>query len=155
MFPNIDNVLCRKDGNPFNTTTAPLPSPTSPLMSPLKPPPAGPAPPFFKAPDTQNTPGKQADGPSTTEESNSGKSKKSLTTKQVVGISVAGFFVVIVLVLGVLLLIPKFSRRREMDDRFSKRHQIGAYEGNRQNPGDNGSLFQPNKEKGKNIIISL
>ena len=155
MFPNIDNVLCRKDGNPFNTTTAPLPPPTSPLMSPLKPPPAGPAPPFFKAPDTQNTPGKQADGPSPTKESNSGKSKKSLTTKQVVGISVAGFFVVIVLVLGVLLLIPKFSRRREMDDRFSKRHQIGAYEGDRQNPGDNGSLFQPNKEKGKNIIISL
>ncbi|KAE8075879.1 hypothetical protein FH972_014562 [Carpinus fangiana] len=137
----------RKDGNPFNTTTAPLPSPTSPLMSPLKPPPAGPAPPFFKAPDTQNTPGKQADGPSPTKESNSGKSKKSLTTKQVVGISVAGFFVVIVLVLGVLLLIPKFSRRREMDDRFSKRHQIGAYEGGRRNPGDNGSLFQPNKEK--------
>lgn len=144
-------MLCRKDGNPFNTTTAPLPPPTSPL----KPPPAGPAPPFFKAPDSQNTPGKQADGPSPTKESNSRKSKKSLTTKQVVGISVAAFFVLIVVVLGLVLLIPKFSRQRELEDRFSKRHQIGAYEGDRQNPGDNGSLFQPNNEKGKNIIISL
>lgn len=150
-------MLCRKDGNPFNTTTAPLPSPTSPL----KPPPAGPAPPagtappFFKAPDSQNRTGKQADGPSPTKESNSRKSKKSLTTKQVVGISVAAFFVLIVVVLGLVLLIPKFSRRRELEDRFSKRHQIGAYEGDRQNPGDNGSLFQPNNEKGKNIIISL
>lgn len=144
-------MLCRKDGNPFNTTTAPLPPPTSPL----KPPPAGPAPPFFKTPDSQKTPGKQADGPSSTEESNSGKSKKSLSTKQVVGISVAGFFVVIVLALGLVLLIPKFSRRRENEDRFSKWYQIGAYEGDRQNPRDNGSLFQPNNEKGTNIIISL
>lgn len=65
-----------------------------------------------------------------------------------VGISIAGVFLLVILALGLALLAPRFSRRREEVDGHSRRHQIGAYEGDRQDPRDNGSLFQPKIEKG-------
>lgn len=141
---------CRKDGNPFNSTTAPLPPPTFPL----KPPPAGPAPPFFKVPSPERTPAKQADAPSATGKSDSLKTKRVLSAKQVVGISIAGVFLLIILVLGLALLIGWFNTRREEADRFSRRHQIGAYEGDRLNHRDDGSLLQANNEKGRKITIN-
>jgi hypothetical protein len=145
MLTNIDNFLCRKDGNPFNATTAPLAPSTSPLKPPPPPPPASPAPPFWGP--AERTPGRQADGPSATEESNSVKKKKILTTRQVVGISIAGFFLLIIMVLGVALLMPRFSRHREAE-RISKRRRIGAYEGDRLNPRGSGTLLLPTNEKG-------
>ncbi|KAG6657922.1 protein STRUBBELIG-RECEPTOR FAMILY 3-like isoform X2 [Carya illinoinensis] len=132
----------RKDGNPFNTTAPPVTPPTSPL----KPPPVGPAPPFFKGLSPERTPAKQANGPSATGGLNSEKTKKVWTTKRVVGISIAAVFFLVILALGLALLIPWFSRRRE-EDRFSRLPQIGAYEFDRQNLRDNGSLSPPNNEK--------
>lgn len=114
----------------------------------MKPPPASPAPPFW-GPATGRTPPKIADAPSAAEKSNSGQKKKGLTTKQVVGISIAAVFLLIVLLLGLALLMPRFSRRREAE-RISSRHRIIAYEGDRQNPRDSGSVLLPTNEKGKN-----
>ncbi|KAG2411308.1 hypothetical protein I3760_Q012600 [Carya illinoinensis] len=96
---------------------------------PLKPPPVGPAPPFFKGLSPERTPAKQANGPSATGGLNSEKTKKVWTTKRVVGISIAAVF---------------FLRR---EDRFSRLHQIDAYEFDRQNLRDSGSLSPPNNEK--------
>ncbi|KAI9176389.1 hypothetical protein LWI28_002183 [Acer negundo] len=142
MLQGITNF--RKDGNPFNTT-----APVSPPTSSATPPPsilvpgAPPPPPS----QSQHKPGKQADGPSTSKESTSGR-KKFLTTKKVVWISIAGVLVFVILALVVLLFMPKCCRRREAD-RFSKRHQVGAYRGNRGEHWDNGSLAQPTNQMEK------
>ncbi|KAK1568645.1 hypothetical protein Q3G72_027063 [Acer saccharum] len=142
MLQSITNF--RKDGNPFNTT-----APVSPPTSSVTPPPSilvpgvPPPPPS----QSQHRPGKQADGPSTSEESTSGR-KKFLTTKKVVWISIAGVLLFVILALVVLLFMPKCCRRREAD-RFSKRHQVGAYRGNREEPWDNGSLAQPTNQTEK------
>ncbi|KAI4334004.1 hypothetical protein L6164_018747 [Bauhinia variegata] len=123
----------RKDGNPFNVnaTVAPAPQPRSPVTAPPGTLVSG-APPSGRTPTT-----KQADGPTAEKESNSGKSKK--TTKRVVWISIAGVLLFIILALGLILFIPRCSRKERVDI-ISKRHQIGAYGGDRQNPRDNGPL---------------
>ncbi|XP_021910991.1 protein STRUBBELIG-RECEPTOR FAMILY 3-like, partial [Carica papaya] len=139
---NIPNF--KKDGNPFNTTVSPLPSPPSPLRP-------APAPPLPGAPSSgtspEQKPGKHADGPSATEGSTSGG--KSKTTKRVVWISIAGVFSFIIIVLAILLLLPKCRRRRGEAGENFKPHQIGAYRGNRENLGDNGSLNQPTNQMEK------
>ncbi|GKV03882.1 hypothetical protein SLEP1_g16121 [Rubroshorea leprosula] len=134
---NIPNF--RKDGNPFNSTIAPLPPPTSPLSPTRAPPPSG-TPPSGWVPPSGQAPGKRADGPSAAEGSGTEGKKKFLTTKRVVWISIAVVISFIVLVLVCLLLIPKCTRRREEADEIFKRHQVGAYRGNREHPGDEGSL---------------
>ncbi|XP_068335368.1 protein STRUBBELIG-RECEPTOR FAMILY 3-like [Pyrus communis] len=137
----------KKDGNPFNSSLAPVAPPTSPLTPPTSTlrPPAAPLP--FWGPPTGKTPGRSpskngtVDGPSSQDTSNSGRPKKFLTKKRVVGISIGGAFVFIIFILAILFFMPRRSRRREEADGISKRHQIGAYTGDRENPpGDNGSL---------------
>ncbi|KAL5793847.1 hypothetical protein ACOSP7_002441 [Xanthoceras sorbifolium] len=143
MLQNIPNF--RKDGNPFNAT-APLPPPISSVTPP--PPPVPGAPPFFvRSPPSPHKPGKQADEPSTSEESTSHR-KKFLTTKKVVWISIAGVLLFVILALAFLLFMPRCCRREEAD-RFFKRHQVGAYRGNREEPRDNGSLAQPTNQMKK------
>uniref|UniRef100_A0A6N2LSR3 Leucine-rich repeat-containing N-terminal plant-type domain-containing protein n=1 Tax=Salix viminalis TaxID=40686 RepID=A0A6N2LSR3_SALVM len=138
----------RKDGNPFNSSTSPVPAPTSlPASTPPPPTPPTPTTPFWgpPSPSSRKAPGKQADGPSSAAELNSG-GKKFLTTKRLVWICIAGVLLFAILALALVLLIPKCSRRRG-----AVRHQVGAYKGNRENPRDNGSLAQPTNqiEKGK------
>lgn len=148
-------LSCRKDGNPFNATTAPLPAPASPFPSTPSPTPPTPA---LSGPPTspssgRKTPGKQADGPTSSEESNSG-GKKFLTTKKVVWISIAGVLLFVIMALGLVLFTPRCSRRREEAGGIFKRHQVGAYKGNRENPRDTGSLAEPTnqREKGKDFF---
>uniref|UniRef100_A0A5B6Z0I9 Protein kinase domain-containing protein n=1 Tax=Davidia involucrata TaxID=16924 RepID=A0A5B6Z0I9_DAVIN len=142
--PIPENLLSipnfKKDGNPFNSTITPLPPPTSPTTTP-------PVPPLSGAPSSERTPGKQADGPSVTEESNSKRTR--LTTKSIVGISIAGVFLFIILVLGLLLFMPRCCRGRQAADRFSKRHEIAPYIGSRENTTDNESLVQPSNQTEK------
>ncbi|XP_009357082.2 protein STRUBBELIG-RECEPTOR FAMILY 3 isoform X2 [Pyrus x bretschneideri] len=137
----------KKDGNLFNSSLAPVAPPTSPLTPPTSTssPPAAPLP--FWGPPTGKTPGRSppkngtVDGPSSQDTSNSGRPKKFLTKKRVVGISIGGAFVFIIFILAILFFMPRRSRRREEADGISNRHQIGAYTGDRENPpGDNGSL---------------
>ncbi|KAM1112584.1 hypothetical protein EV1_045059 [Malus domestica] len=137
----------KKDGNPFNSSLAPVASPTSPLTPPTSTssPPAPPLP--FWGPPTGKTPGRSppkngtVDGPSSQDTSNSGKQKKFLTKKRVVGISIGGALVFIIFILAILFFMPRRSRRGEEADGISKQHQIGAYTGDRENPPrDNGSL---------------
>ncbi|KAF2283198.1 hypothetical protein GH714_043528 [Hevea brasiliensis] len=128
-IPNL-----RTDGNPFNDTSVPLPSPTSPLT----PPPAPGLPGAPTSPSSGKTPGKQVDGPSSSEESSSGGKK---STKKIVWISIAGVLSFVILALGLVLFMPKCSRRREQASRIFERHQVDAYKGNRENPRDHESLL--------------
>ncbi|GFS41075.1 STRUBBELIG-receptor family 3 [Actinidia rufa] len=123
-----------KDGNQFNTTSSPLPSPTSPTPPP-------PAPPLAGAPSSGQTPGKKADGPSNPEETNSKRTKNN--TKRIVWISIAGVLSFIVLVLALLLFMPRCWRGIREADRISKRHEVAPYVGIRDNPMDGGPLVQP------------
>uniref|UniRef100_A0A6N2M010 Leucine-rich repeat-containing N-terminal plant-type domain-containing protein n=1 Tax=Salix viminalis TaxID=40686 RepID=A0A6N2M010_SALVM len=123
----------RNDGNPFNTSPAPLPAPTSP-SPPTPSPPLPPTPPLSRAPPSQSSwrkHGKQADGPSSSDKSSSGGKNK-----RVVWISIAGVFLFVILALALVLLIPRCNRRRKEDSRIFKRGQVG------ENPRGNGSLFQ-------------
>lgn len=106
-------------------------------------------------PSTGKTPAKQADGPSASESSNSGRTKKFLTTKRVVWISIAGVLSFIILILALVLFMPRCIRQRRGADSVSKRHQIGA-DGDRENPPrDNGSLVQPTNQMQKGKQVSL
>lgn len=147
---------CRKDGNPFNSTVAPSRPPTSSATPPPAPPFFGPRPvsgssPVSRTPPSQHSPGKQADGPTALEDSNSGK-KKSSTTKKIVWISIAGVLLFVILALVFLLFMPRCIKRRGEVDRIFKRHQVGAFRGNnREEARDNGTLALPTNqmEKGK------
>lgn len=139
----------RKDGNPFNSTVAPLLPPTSPSI-PL------PSPPISVAPPSGKTPAKQADGPSSPSASNSGGTKKSSVKKKVVWISIAGVLSFIILVLALLVCMPRFTRQSGGAETISKRHQIGAYKGDMENPPtDDGSLVQSMNQMQKGITIFL
>ncbi|MBA0711799.1 hypothetical protein Golax_010946, partial [Gossypium laxum] len=122
----------KNDGNPFNSTVAPLPGPTSPLAPPHAPPHSV-VPASGQTPTSDQTPGKHADGPSASEGSNSSQKKNFLTTKRVVWISIASVLLFIILALALLLFMPKCSRGREEAGGIFKRHQVGAYRGNREN----------------------
>ncbi|KAJ7948272.1 Strubbelig receptor family protein [Quillaja saponaria] len=146
----------RKEGNPFNvsSTIAPVPSPLSsvtpspgPLVSGVTPPSSGrtPRPSFWRRP----TPTKQADGPSAPKDSRPREQKESVTKKRVIWISIAGVLLFIILALAVVLFMPRCSRKREEVDRISKRHRIGSYENNRQNPRDNEALTRPTNQNEK------
>ncbi|CAB4274386.1 unnamed protein product [Prunus armeniaca] len=103
------------------------------------------------------TPGKQADGPSSQDTSNSGKSKKFLTTKRVVGISIGGVLLFVILVLAILFFMPRRGRREEAD-RISKRHQIVPKEAVVRPKEDNETetrrtwaIPKPNDEQDRNV----
>ncbi|CAN1161010.1 Protein STRUBBELIG-RECEPTOR FAMILY 3 [Linum perenne] len=141
-----------KDGNSFNATTpiAPLPSPSSPTILPSTPSPPGTPPPpttsstttSSTSPPTGKSPGRQAKGPSSSPEQSSGKK----SVKRVVWIAIAGAAVFIIMVLVCLMFMPKCCRRREEGVGYSKRHQVGEYQGNREHPRDNSSLFLPTSQ---------
>lgn len=146
---------CRKDGNPFNSTVAPSQPPMSSVTPPPAPPFFGPrpvsgSPPVSRTPPSQHTPGKQADGPSASEDSNSGR-KKSSSTKKIVWISIAGVLLFVILALVFLRFMPRCIKRRDEADRIFKRHQVDAYRDNREEPRNNGTLALPTNQMEKGI----
>ncbi|KAL0320207.1 UNVERIFIED_CONTAM: protein STRUBBELIG-RECEPTOR FAMILY 3, partial [Sesamum radiatum] len=139
----------RRDGNPFNSSAAPLPPPTSSGTPP-------PGLPFFPGPASEQRPpppgrrpSRQADGPSTTEESNSERSRKSSHTKRIVWISIAAVLSFVILLLAILLFMPRCLRERRETYRTPKRHEIAPYTGARENPRDGGSLVLPSHDEEK------
>ncbi|KAL5132215.1 Protein STRUBBELIG-RECEPTOR FAMILY 3 [Glycine soja] len=133
----------RKDGNPFNLNDNSTIAPAHPPHSPVTASPTGTV--VSVTPSSGRVPTKPTKGPTAAKESNSGKSKKN--TKKVVWISISGILVFIILVLGLLLFVPRCSRRERVN-RSSKQHQVGAYGGERQNPRDYGAFVQPPIPKG-------
>lgn len=130
--------LCRKDGNLFNISIAPLPPPTSSSAPPISGSPIS-----AQTPPSQRKPGEQADGPSRSAESGSTGRKKSLSAKRVVWISIAAVLSFIILVLAILLFLPRCLRKWHETERTPKHHEIAPYVSARENPGDSGSLVQP------------
>ncbi|XP_044465011.1 protein STRUBBELIG-RECEPTOR FAMILY 3-like isoform X2 [Mangifera indica] len=129
----------RKDGNPFNSTVGPLSPPTSSTTPPLS-----------GSPPSQHTPGRQADEPSSSEESKSG-GKNFLTTKRVVWISIAGVMLFVILALAFLLLMPQCLRRREeiFKQHQTQQTQVGVYRGDRGELRDNQPLAQSTNQMEK------
>ncbi|KAK8627206.1 hypothetical protein V6N13_134825 [Hibiscus sabdariffa] len=149
--PKMLNIPSFKnDGNPFNSTVAPVPAPTSPLAPPRSPP-RSEVPASGQTPTSDQTPGKHADGPSASEGPTSREKKNFFTTKRVMWISIAGVLLFIILALALLLFMPKCIRRREEAGGALKRHQVEAYRGNRENLIGDGSLATTTNqtEKGK------
>ncbi|KAG4384544.1 hypothetical protein AAZX31_13G282500 [Glycine max] len=128
----------RKDGNPFNLNGNSTIAPAHPPRSPVPATPSGTV--ASVTPSSGRIPTKPTEGPTAAKESNSEKSKKN--TKKVVWISVSGILVFIILVLGLLLFVPRCSKR-EWVNRSSKQHQVGAYGVERQNPREYGAFVQP------------
>ncbi|KAL5151840.1 Protein STRUBBELIG-RECEPTOR FAMILY 3 [Glycine soja] len=97
----------RKDGNPFNLNGNSTIAPAHPPRSPVPATPSGTV--VSVTPSSGRIPTKPTEGPTAAKESNSEKSKKN--TKKVVWISVSGILVFIILVLGLLLFVPRCSKR--------------------------------------------
>ncbi|XP_075497919.1 LOW QUALITY PROTEIN: protein STRUBBELIG-RECEPTOR FAMILY 3-like [Primulina tabacum] len=150
----------RKDGNLFNINIAPL---SPPIAS------GPPAPPFFPGPTSDKTPptpnrspsasgqrpGKQADGPSNSKESNFQNSKKSLGTKRIVWISIASVLSFIIILLAALLFVPRCLRERRETYRTPKQREVTPYTGARENPQDGGLVIQPRNDEEKASPVVL
>ncbi|KAK7324738.1 hypothetical protein VNO77_28541 [Canavalia gladiata] len=112
----------RKDGNPFNLNANATIAPVHPPRSAGTAPPSGTVP--SGTPSSGRIPTKQTEGPTAGKESNSGKSKKN--TKRVVWITISCILVFIIIALGLVLFVPRCSRRERVG-RISKQHQVGAF----------------------------
>lgn len=140
-------LFCRKDGNPFNSSAAPLSSPTPSAPSPQSP--------FFggggsssNSTPSDRTPVTQAAGPSTTTVESKSSNKSS--TKRIVWIVISVVLSAVILALALALIIPVCLKRRDENDRISKRPDAVEYDGRRENARENSSLVLPpsHTEKG-------
>ncbi|CAJ1956524.1 unnamed protein product [Sphenostylis stenocarpa] len=128
----------RNDGNPFNLNVNATIAPSRP-HSPVTASPSGTV--VSVTPSSGRLPTKPTDGPTAAKESNPGKSKKN--TKKVVWISISGILTFIIVVLGLLLFVPRCSRRERVNI-SSKQHQVDTYGGERQkNPREYEAFVQP------------
>ncbi|XP_077220158.1 protein STRUBBELIG-RECEPTOR FAMILY 3-like isoform X3 [Tasmannia lanceolata] len=119
----------KKDGNPFNMTIAP--SPTPPLSS---------HPPLAHRPTSEGPP-----GPSIQDGHSPKGNKKSLSTTRIVGIVLVAVILIIICVISGLM----FCARREREskaDRTTKRQEIAAYRGPKEKPKFNDSLTEPSNQ---------
>ncbi|KAJ4982154.1 hypothetical protein NE237_032991 [Protea cynaroides] len=135
----------KKDGNPFNSSIAPS-SPRSPTsQTPLP----------SRAPHSEVPPGKQANGPSSPEESSPARTNKFWTTTRIVWISIAGVLLFIITVLGLVFFMGSCCKEREEADIFAKRNEVNAYKSPKERHKDNGSMAQTNNqiEKGSKEAI--
>lgn len=103
----------RKDGNPFNTTIAP--SPATPQSPPLLS--------HSGAPIPYITHTNSSDG-SSSQESNHGVKKRSMSTMKIVGYVFVVVVLVIVIVLMVIICLSKYQERKSKKDKLFK-SQVG------------------------------
>ncbi|BAT92258.1 hypothetical protein LR48_Vigan05g151700 [Vigna angularis] len=128
----------RNDGNLFNINVNATITPARPPHSPVPVSPSGTV--VSGTPSSGRLPTKPTDGPTAAKESNSVKSKKN--TKRVVWISISSILMFVIVVLGLLLFVPRCSRREQVN-KSSKQHQVGKYGGERQNPREYEGFVQP------------
>ncbi|CAL9112010.1 unnamed protein product [Musa acuminata var. zebrina] len=108
---NVPNL--KKDGNPFNTTIAP--SPATPQSPPLLS--------HSGAPIPYITHTNSSDG-SSSQESNHGVKKRSVSTMKIVGYVFLVVVLVIVIVLMVIICLSKYQERKSKKDKLFK-SQVG------------------------------
>ncbi|KAL9257739.1 STRUBBELIG-RECEPTOR FAMILY 3-like protein [Drosera capensis] len=121
----------QKEGNPFNTSVSPLPSPTSPT-----PPQASEAPPPLPPPGTPSSgtvPGKHAATGPSAQEPESGTGKKKYNARKIVLIAILSVIGFIILILALLLCTPICLRRSRELYRYSKREEVEPYIGSPEN----------------------
>ncbi|XP_058082967.1 protein STRUBBELIG-RECEPTOR FAMILY 3-like [Magnolia sinica] len=125
----------KKDGNPFNTTTAPSPAVSLPPPPPLS---EGPTP----GTTPGKTPGKSANGPSIQDDNQTKKNGKSRKTTKIVAYAFVGLILFLVAILAVMLLI-RYCRKESEVDKITRRQETGVYKKPREKPKGNESLIQP------------
>ncbi|XP_065020930.1 protein STRUBBELIG-RECEPTOR FAMILY 3-like isoform X1 [Musa acuminata AAA Group] len=108
---NVPNL--KKDGNPFNTTIAPSPA------TPQSPPPLS----HSGVPIPYITHTNSSDG-SSSQESNHGVKKRSVSTMKIVGYVFVVVVLVIVIVLTVIICLSKYQERKSKKDKLFK-SQVG------------------------------
>jgi len=114
-------MLCRKDGNPFNSTAiAPSSVPSVPPL--VLPPPL----PFPRTSAPESMPSNSSDGP-IPQNSHSSRSR-SLSTVKVIGYVLVGVISMIVIVLTVIFCISKFQERKSGNPEASTRQEVIARE---------------------------
>ncbi|GAB2285339.1 hypothetical protein Dimus_019793 [Dionaea muscipula] len=143
----------QKEGNPFNTSASPLPSPTSPPTQPSPPSPATPPQASAEAPPTPgsstsgNNPNKHAAAPSVVAKPKSGSGKRKSGVQRIVWISIVSIIACIILILALLLCMPICLRRsRELYER-SRRHEFEPSRNTMENSPSSGNLLLPPLQK--------
>lgn len=131
-------LLCRKDGNPFNTTVIALP-PTA-------------IPPSIASAPTSQAPRDQADAPSTSEMTNSAKAKKFWRTRRVIWVALSA--VAILCALGCSLFMWRYCKSRRVN-RDAEKNTAGAYKGPGEKPNYKNSSLQPSVQVEEGTFIRL
>lgn len=134
----------RKDGNPFNTTV--LPSP--PLFSPSPSPSPTAIPPPVLVPENQTT------GPSSIQFPHARRESNDKTSNNVTWIVVAGLLTVVVLILVTCLFLSRCWKRRLLDGKTEKRHEIYAYGNPKANSKKDDSFQKPDHQAEKEEAFS-
>lgn len=140
------NLLCRKDGNPFNTTV--LPSP------PLPPPPLPPPPsPLSEGPTSGGIPGNTTDGPSAQNGFQPVGSKRSQVKKT----TLIAALIVVLCIIVVLLIWScwKCNKKVSTADGIFKRQEITAHKSHKEMPHSTEFSIQQTNQVGKGNYIHL
>lgn len=132
--------MCRKEGNPFNTTVIPS-APTA-------------APPLAAAPYSAKAPGLPTNGPSITDIVSPTGDGKFFTAKRVTWISVLGALILVACMLCLCML--RCLKGRQGKKKNSERHDLGAYKASREKPKYGPSVQQNDQmEKGSYCPFSI
>ncbi|XP_072951038.1 protein STRUBBELIG-RECEPTOR FAMILY 3-like isoform X1 [Typha angustifolia] len=139
----------KKDGNPFNTSTAP--SPMSPLPQTTPPPSSS----SSGTPSPSRRPTNSSGG-SNAQESSPPSKKSSTSTIKIIGVVIVSVISFIVVVLLVIFCMSKYQERNSRDSEFSK-SQVGRVHERVEEPKIREHLAKPHNEvkKGKSKISSL
>ncbi|XP_026656426.2 protein STRUBBELIG-RECEPTOR FAMILY 3 isoform X2 [Phoenix dactylifera] len=130
----------KKDGNPFNTSSAP-----SPMITPSPLPHSG-------APSPETMPSNSSEGPSIHDNETPRKEKK-VSVVRIIGYAVVAVIVLIMAVLLFMFCISKRRGRKQKHEEIPKRLEIRAH-GKPKEPQINADLNEPDKEAGKVPIVA-
>lgn len=126
-------MKCRSKGNPFNTTIIPSPPTESPLPASTS-----------EAQPPGINPVIQAGGPSSSELPHSSGQQKSNMSKKVVWIAVGGFFILVLLALGLCVRMSKWYKEKstvKVGDHM-KSSILNLSSSNPSHPKGNGKLIK-------------
>lgn len=138
-------MLCRKDGNPFNTTILPTPQ-----AAPQAAPSASPA----RAPSSLEEPlWHRVNGPSSSPIIlKSGEPRRFLNAKAIAWIAITGVSIVATLILC-LLFSRWFKAKRR--DKIAKEHYFDTYKGSTEKPKHDESSFPRSNQTGTGNSLPL
>nr|XP_010921975.1 protein STRUBBELIG-RECEPTOR FAMILY 3 [Elaeis guineensis] len=130
----------KKDGNPFNTSSA-----SSPMITP-------PALPYSGAQSPETMPSNSSDSPSI-HDNGTPRKDKNVSVVRIIGYAVVAVIVLIIAVLLFIFCISKWRERKQKHEEIPKRQEIRAH-GKSKEPQINAGLMEPEKETEKVPIVA-